>query len=54
VHVGFDALIQSYSIVCWSEIDMLVFETAPEAFDKDVIDGSAFGVHADASSFVFE
>lgn len=36
------------------EVDVLVFETTPQAFDEDIVQSSATSVHADADSGSFE
>src|SRR6266536_855077 len=36
------------------EVNVLVFDRPPEAFDKDVIEGAATAVHADADASGFE
>jgi len=33
---------------------MFVLEGLPETFDDDIIDGSAFGILADADSVIFK
>ena len=36
------------------KINLLVLETSPEAFDKDVIDPPAFTIHTDADTVLLE
>src|SRR5205807_10009547 len=36
------------------EVDFLVFETAPQPLDKDVVHASAFAVHADRDPVVLQ
>lgn len=36
------------------QVDLLVFEAAPQAFDEHVVDPASFAVHADLYASVFE
>ena len=51
VEVFLHSFIEHHPIVSRAEIDVLVCETAREAFDKDGINCSSFSIHADANPF---
>jgi len=45
-HVLLNAFEQFYRILLWIKVDVLVFEASPEAFNKGIVGGSSFAVHA--------
>ena len=44
-------LIQGKTIFVGIQVDMLVFDAAPQALHEDVVDGSTLTVHADPDAF---
>ena len=54
VQPGFDTDEQLLAIISGVKVDMLVLDRAPEALDVNVIECSAFAVHANADALLLK
>ena len=54
VDVAADGAVKFDAIGAVEEVNQLVFEGPPKAFDEDIVDGAFATIHADADGSVFE